>query len=280
MAKRARRSAGSDEEDRGSYSINPAEILSDWWEAIILSAAAIIGPVLNLAGIKVPKLKKDELAQAVRGFPVIGLGMGLTAALVYSLAHGLNLPPLIAAIFAVSTLAFLGGARSEGGLARFADALIIGGTNTAQLARLKDDSFGSYGIIVLVIVLGLRIGALATIADPGAVSGALAAAMAASWCAVPAVLHYLPVARRSGFAYQAGRPQRDQTLLAAALGAAVALLFLGPVTGIIALAVGALGALKFAWLAKRNLGGTTGDVLGAAQQGAEIGILLAIVALA
>jgi adenosylcobinamide-GDP ribazoletransferase len=117
-------------------------------------------------------------------------------------------------------------------------------------------------------------------ADAGAVSAALAAAMAASWAAVPVLLHYLPPARRSGFAYQAGRPSREQALLALALGAAVALLFLGPVTGVIALGVGALGALKFAWFAKRNLGGTTGDVLGAAQQGAEIGILLAVVALA
>ncbi len=279
MAKRAQRSAGGGD-DWGLDSINPAEILAGWWHAITLSAGVIMAPPLKLAGIKGAKLKKDELAQAVRGFPVVGLGMGLAAALVYALAHGLNLPPLISAILAVSTLAFLGGANAEGGLARFADAVITGGTKTAQLARLKEEGFGSYGSIVLIVALGLRIGALATMADAVAVTAALAAAMAASWAAVPVVLHYLPPARRSGFAYQAGRPRRDQTMLALALGAAVALLFLGPVTGIIALGVGALGALKFAWLAKRNLGGTTGDVLGAAQQGAEIGVLLAIVALA
>lgn len=260
--------------------MNPAENLTRWWDAITLSAGVMMAPALKLAGIETPKLKKDELAQAARGFPVVGLGMGLAAAVVYAIAHGLNLPPLIAAIMAVATLAFLGGAGSEGSLARFADALITGATKTARLAAMKDDALGSYGIIVLMVALGLRIGAVAAIADAIAVAAALAAATAASWAAVPVVLHYLPPARRSGFAHLAGRPRRDQTMLALALGAAVALLVLGPVTGIIALAVGALGALKFAWLAKRNLGGTTGDVLGAAQQGAEIGVLLAVVALA
>ncbi|MCZ6885644.1 MAG: adenosylcobinamide-GDP ribazoletransferase [Alphaproteobacteria bacterium] len=278
MAKRAQKSAGGDADNWSFQSINPAEILAGWWQAITVSAGAIIGPALNIAGIKTPKLKKDELAQAVRGFPVVGLGMGLAAALIYAIAHGLNLPPLISAIIAVSTLALLGGANSEGGLSRFADTIITGGTKTAQLARLKDDTFGTYGTIVLIVALGLRIGALATIADTGAVIGALAATMAASWASVPVLLHYLPPARRSGFAHLAGRPSRYQTMLGLALGAAVALWFLGPVTGFIALGVGALGAFKFAWFAKRSLGGTTGDVLGAAQQGAEIGMLLAIVA--
>ena len=132
MAKRAQRSAGDDANNWSFQSINPAEILAGWWQAITVSAGAIIGPALNIVGIKTPKLKKDELSEAVRGFPVVGLGMGLAAALIYAIAHGLNLPPLISAIIAVSTLALLGGASSEGGLARFADTIITGGTKTAN----------------------------------------------------------------------------------------------------------------------------------------------------
>jgi adenosylcobinamide-GDP ribazoletransferase len=56
-------------------------------------------------------------------------------------------------------------------------------------------------------------------------------------------------------------------------------LFLGPVAGVVALLVGAAGVAKIAYLAQRNIGGFTGDVLGAAQQAMEIGMLLAIVAL-
>ena len=77
----------------------------------------------------------------------------------------------------------------------------------------------------------------------------------------------------------AGRPDWNQMILTIMLGAAIALFFLKPVVGIVALAVGALGAFKFFWFAREKFGGITGDTLGAIQQGAELGMLLAIVAL-
>ncbi len=276
-AKRRRRGAA---EDAHKAPFNPAEILKDWWDAVAVTAVALAGAPLRLSGIKTAKLKPDQLAASVRGFPVVGLALGLIAALVYGLADGLGLPPLIASLLAVATLAFLGGAGFEGGLARVADALITGGSKTQQLARLKEQALGAYGAMVLVICLGLRVGALASMENAGAVTAALAAALSASWAALAVVLYLLPPARRSGFAHAAGRPALDQTVLAALLAAALALLVLGPVAAVVALAIGGLGAFKFAWFAKRNFGGTTGDVLGAVQQGAEIGVLLAIVALA
>jgi adenosylcobinamide-GDP ribazoletransferase len=280
MAKRAerRQARGAGYTDEAPF--NPVEILKDWWNAIVISATALADAPLRILGVETAKLKKDQVATSVRGFPVVGLAFGLIAAIVYTLTHGLGLPPLIAALLAVATLAFLGGAGNEGELARLADALIAGGNKAQQLARLKEEALGSYGIVVLVICLGLRVGALTSIGSPGAVTAALVAALPVSFAAVTVVLYYLPAARRSGFAYLAGRPRMDQTVLAALLAATLALLVLGPVTAVVALAVGALGALKFAWFAKRNLGGTTRAVLGAVQQGTEIGVLLAIVALA
>ena len=267
-------------EDAGEAPINPMEILNDWWEAVVVTATALAGAPLRLCGIKTAKLKRGQLAASVRGFPVVGLAFGLIAAVVYIFAEALGLPPLIGALLTIATLSFLGGAGSESGIARVADALIAGGSKTQQLARLKEEAFGGYGTIVLVVCLGLRVGALASIENTGAVMAALAAALSASWAAVALVLYYLPPAKRSGFAHAAGRPSLDQAVLAALMAAALALLVLGPVAAVVALAIGALGAFKFAWLAKRNFGGTTGDVLGAVQQGAEIGVLLAIVALA
>lgn len=280
MVKRAQRRRRGGAEDGDAAPFDPAGILKDWWDAVAVTAAALAGAPLRLCGIKTAKLERGQLAASVRGFPVVGLVLGLAAALVYSLAAGLGLPPLIASLLAVATLAFLGGAVFEGGLARVADALIAGGSKTQNLARLKEKALGAYGTMVLVICLGLRVGALASLEKPGAVTAALAAALSLSWAAVAVVLYTLPPAGRSGFAHQAGRPALDQTVLAALLAAALALLVLGPVAAAAALAIGGLGAAKFAWFAKRNFGGTTGDVLGAVQQGAEIGVLLAIVALA
>lgn len=274
---RQRRPAGSQAADNDSF--NPAEILEDWWKAVGISASAFADAPFKLAGIQLPSPKKGELAEAVRGFPVLGLAIGLIAALVYAVAHGLGLPPLLSAILAIAMAAFLVGGGNESELARLADALISGGSKTQQLARLKEDYLGTYGIIVLVVCLALRVGALASIGNVGAVTGALASALAVSFAAMAVALYYLPPARRSGLAFLAGRPRMEQTILSVLLAAAIALLFLGPVVAVVALAVGAAGAFKFAWFGKRNLGGSTRAVLGGVQQGAEIGVLLAIVVL-
>jgi adenosylcobinamide-GDP ribazoletransferase len=63
-----------------------------------------------------------------------------------------------------------------------------------------------------------------------------------------------------------------------ALGALLSFLFLGPWGGVVALAGGALAATFVAWLANRQIGGITGDVLGAQQQAAETAILIAAAA--
>lgn len=282
MAKRAERRQARGAEDADTAPFNPVGILKDCWDAIAICATAFAGAPMRLCGITSANLKKDQLAASVRGFPLVGLALGLIAAFVYAVGDFLGLPSLLSALLAVATLAFLGGGGNEGEFARLADALINGGTKAQRLARLKEEMLGSYGIIVLVICLGLRVGALSSLSSTGAVTAALVAALSVSYAALAVVLYALPPARRSGFAYLAGRPVADQTVIAALVAALIAFLVLklDPVVTFIALAVGALGALKFAWFAKRYLGGTTRAVLGGVQQGAEIGVLLAIVALA
>ena len=71
------------------------------------------------------------------------------------------------------------------------------------------------------------------------------------------------------------------------LGGAMALFFLnflipgfpGLMAGVIVLIIGSVVVFGIAYLARRAIGGYTGDVLGAAQQTMEIAMLLAIVAI-
>src|SRR5262249_52357644 len=87
-----------------------------------------------------------------------------------------------------------------------------------------------------------------------------------------------PLARSDGLAASAGRPTQATMLWAIGLGALIAVGCAG-VGGIVAAARGGVGALGVAALAPRQLGGVTGDVLGAIQQGGEIAMLLTLVAL-
>ncbi|MEE8559664.1 MAG: adenosylcobinamide-GDP ribazoletransferase [Alphaproteobacteria bacterium] len=253
-------------------------VLTGWWDDFRIAASFLTLLPTGKSAAKGAQ-EKGALARAARGFPLAGLAVGLAGALVYAIADGLNLPPAIASLMAISAMISITGALHEDGLADFADAVLSAGTKTEKLKIMRDSGIGAYGTLTLVITLGLRVAAIAIIAEAGAAAAALIATAVASRAALPAMMHRMKLARRSGLAVAAGRPDQNQAILAAVLGAAVALLFLGPLTGIVALVIGALGVLKIAYFAQRSIGGYTGDVLGAAQQLMETGMLLAIVAL-
>ncbi|MGH7185044.1 MAG: adenosylcobinamide-GDP ribazoletransferase, partial [Pseudomonadota bacterium] len=86
-----------------------------------------------------------------------------------------------------------------------------------------------------------------------------------------------PLARGDGLAVTAGRPASADVKWAIATGVILAVLALG-IAAPLSLAGGALAAWIMARLAHRQIGGHTGDVLGATQQVAEIAMLLALVA--
>ena len=81
-------------------------------------------------------------------------------------------------------------------------------------------------------------------------------------------------AREDGLGATAGKPSLGAVLVAVAIGAAVAVGMLGPWRGLAALAATAVAVAATAVLARRQIGGYTGDVLGAFQQIGEIVMLL------
>jgi adenosylcobinamide-GDP ribazoletransferase len=84
----------------------------------------------------------------------------------------------------------------------------------------------------------------------------------------------LPLARSDGLAATAGRPTLPVAIIAAALGAAIAIAVLGPGRGAAALILTGGAVALAAILAQRQIGGYTGDVLGFFQQIGEIVMLL------
>jgi adenosylcobinamide-GDP ribazoletransferase len=126
----------------------------------------------------------------------------------------------------------------------------------------------------VALSLALRISALASLADPALVAPALIAAHAAARASLPAFMRILPQARADGLAADAGQPTRAGVVASAVIGILALILGLGiPRAGIaLILLVLAFGVL--ARLAKNQIGGQTGDVLGALEQTGEILVLL------
>ena len=221
---------------------------------------------------------EQPLGRAVRAFPLVGGLIGLCAGAVYAIASGLGLPDIVAAVLAAGALALATGALHEDGLADMADGFGGGKSRTDKLAIMRDSRLGVYGVIALVVVLAAKVGAIADIERAGLVIAAMVSAAAASRAAMPAIMLWMEPARSDGLAGTAGRPPAPQvwTGLGLALVLAVGLLAW---TGLVAFLFAGLGAAFVAWLAARQVGGHTGDVLGGAQQIAEVLFLLALAAL-
>ncbi|MFQ5763769.1 MAG: adenosylcobinamide-GDP ribazoletransferase, partial [Rhodospirillales bacterium] len=122
-------------------------------------------------------------------------------------------------------------------------------------------------------------GALAGLSGPATAAAALIAAGALSRGMMPVVMSAMTPARKSGLAFKAGTPDQEGWVTALVLGALLAFLFLGPGGGLAAIAAAFIAAAAVVWLAERQIGGVTGDVLGAQQQAAETAILIAAASL-
>jgi len=210
--------------------------------------------------------------------PVAGAAVGLAGALALALTGLIGLPPLMRAGLATAALVAFTGGLHEDGLADCADGFGGSADRGAKLAIMRDSRIGSYGVLALVLGVGLRAAALAdlSVADGAA---ALIAAHAASRAAMPLLMALLEPARTDGLAASLGRSSEAVLAQAVILGVLICALMTGPFSGIVALSFAALVLAGLETLARRQIGGYTGDVLGAAQQVTEIAILLALSAL-
>jgi adenosylcobinamide-GDP ribazoletransferase len=221
----------------------------------------------------------DGVAQAVWAFPLVGIIVGLGGAAVFWFAALLHLPLLAAGLVTVLATVLLTGGLHEDGFADTVDGFGGGRDRERKLEIMKDSRLGAFGGLALIFSVGLRSVAIAALADPALICLVLVAAHAASRAALPSIMRSLDPVRPGGVAASVGRPDQGMSLAAAGIGCAVAGGVLGwafdlqPALAI--LLYGLAAALGVAALARQQIGGYTGDVLGAAQQSIEIIMLLA-----
>lgn len=215
---------------------------------------------------------RADRARSVPWFPLVGCLLGLGTAGVYVGAR-LVLPSVVAATLSVSVTVLVTGALHEDGLADTADALGGGCGREERLQILKDPTHGTYGVLALVLSALLRVGAIASFGT-GAALTVLPAAHSLSRAAAVGLLGWMKPATAEGLgASYSSSLTRRRVLGVGAVGLAISLAFLG-LWGIPAALLAVLGAVVVGWLGMRKLGGVTGDLLGAAQQAAEVLVLL------
>ena len=263
----------------------------------------LIDATAFLSRLPVWRLKRDphtlpDFARSAPLFPLAGLAIGLIPAFLLLVFAATNLPAALVALVTIGSLIVITGALHEDGLADVADGFFGGATLEKRLAIMRDSTIGTYGALALMLSVALRVGCLAAlllVLEPLNTACIVLAIAAISRAATLYPWALLPAARPSdgpetanrmknqaGLSARYGVPTRSD-LHRAMLCSLPAVLLLLIATSLIAtlfaLVLAAVGTLGATSLARRHIGGHTGDVLGATQQSAELALYFALAAL-
>jgi adenosylcobinamide-GDP ribazoletransferase len=226
-------------------------------------ALAFLTPLLGAA---------EPRSSTLTWFPFAGAALGLVLGGVWWGAEWMW-PPAVAAAIVVAVDLALTGLLHVDGLADSADGLLPHLDRDRRLAVMAAPDVGAFGVATVGVVLLLRWTALAAMTPSPLLLGGL-------WCAsrtaMAVTVRSVPYARPGGLAaaFQGGH-----AVTTALVGGALAtgLAFAGPgLSGVAAVAAVVVGAAGVVVLARRRIGGFTGDVLGAGGMvGETTGLLVA-----
>lgn len=201
-------------------------------------------------------------------FPIVGFLVGLNSWLMVLMLHSVMPPLLLAAWTCVLTTLITRGFHLDG-LADLADGLGGGYTPERRLEIMKDSATGAFGTLALVLALLVKTSAIfSLIAAKNWL--VLATVPALSRFAIVVCAYKSSCARPGGLAKAGVEYITGGSVIAAALFAAVFALPAGLRQAPILLPAAAACGLLVRTLANRSLGGVTGDVLGSANEIAEI----------
>lgn len=218
-------------------------------------------------------LDPARLNRASAWFPAVGLVVGGLAAALYSLVVA-HLGRPLAALMAVLLMVVVTGGLHEDGLADCADAFGGGWTREDRRRILKDSRIGTFGAIALILSLGARILLLATMPAGSVVRYIISAQVLARWTPLPLSAILQPARGPEGLG---GRIAGGIPWSTLALGSILALVSVGYFLRLFAwqpiVAVVLITTLSGAYY-RKQLGGVTGDCMGATIQLSEIAVYL------
>ena len=218
-----------------------------------------------------------NFARAHRVFPVVGAFIGGAVGLCYLILLAINIPINAAAALSIGFGALLTGGLHEDGLADLADGFGGGRDKAAKLEIMRDSRLGTFGALVLLVAFIVKLSALAELPRDTVIPG-LIAAHTLGRLPMTFLIMILPNTRSGGLAASAGRPSVATAAAAALLTFLIAYFSLPWTLALGAALAAAFCAAGVGALARWQIGGHTGDVLGAAEQVAEISVLVFLAA--
>lgn len=218
-------------------------------------------------------------------FPLVGLVVGLAAAFAAVVLGGYigNDSALVSGGVVLCLLYLINGMLHTEGLADFADALMAKGTQEQKRAVMKDVHSGVGGVFAIVLYLVVFYGLVVTLCGrtswevatflPWSVTAAVGFVIAemSGKLAIVTAIYIGPSSHEGMGSLFVEQASRAKLLIAIGIGVAAAALLAGLLFPLVlaGVAAGAWMAIR----ARRELGGVSGDVFGAAN---EVGRLVAL----
>ncbi len=218
---------------------------------------------------------EDDLNNASRYFPLIGILVGTTAAVAWWMLFQI-FPQEIAVIGSMVATLWLTGAFHEDGLADTADGMGGGLTKEQVLTIMQDSRIGSFGTVALFLALLTKFETLVHI-NAMLLPAVLVSGHAVSRFGAVLVIGTQSYVRETGKAKPLAQQISFTGLLIAAIFGLVPLVMLQTNLWWALLPV-VVTWLWFSLKLKQRLGGYTGDCLGAMQQLCELAFYLGMLA--
>jgi adenosylcobinamide-GDP ribazoletransferase len=225
---------------------------------------------------QLPLSEEKELARSMVFFPLVGLVIGLLLALGYYLLSFLFSKSLVLWL-TIGLLALLTRGLHLDGFADTMDGLGSAGPKEKILDVMRDSRIGAFGVISLILLIGAKYFALDQIPIPS-IPYTLILMTVMGRNTMVLVCYRSPYARSEGglakpFTENLG--YREMALsLVSAFG--IALLLMG-LKGILVFLGICLFSLGYRFFFIKKLGGVTGDILGAANELAELLCLILLI---
>jgi adenosylcobinamide-GDP ribazoletransferase len=224
------------------------------------------------------ELRSGLIRRSMVWFPIIGALIGFIGAGADWLTTEMRMPGIITAISAVVAMLFFTRALHEEEFANLVDAYGKSLERTDRVGWLKDERSVRYGTLGIILVIILKIAAIADLADNMLVFQTLI--VAESWSRVLMVVAaaWLRPIDGDPVADHFQQPPALRVVLALCIGIVISYIALGEDTATV-LTAGTIAGLIVALIGANHLRGYSGALLGTLQQVVEItilGIVLAI----
>ena len=218
-------------------------------------------PVANIAQ-PLPQLHQCFWAFSAVGMVIGGLVYGIFACLIIA-----GVPAMMSSFAAIGSGVLLTGALHEDGFADMLDGFGGGQDAHAKLVIMKDSHIGSYAVIGLIIVIGIKASSLGAVGVTLPLAVSVMVIAGASRFFMISLLTVMPPARPDGLGHHhaAGASARTLTTVLPSLLVVLAVSFFAPAYVLLIIGTMAVITALTGWLAYRQIGGQTGDICGAVQ---------------